>query len=181
MLQVGQTAPPFSAKPVFGYRVELPESVNEKPMVLCFFPSLESAVSRESVAKMQERFADFDRLGVKVVGITPSSLRSTQDFAPRYHVLFPLISDENSDIATKFGVEKLSRSSIISSLTPNGLASGVNALSFGTGLPKTGMLQASAEFVIAKGGEIAYARIGTSLWDSIEIDPLLEAVKCSLD
>ena len=181
MLQVGQTVPFFSAKPVFGYRVDLPDSVAEKPMVICFFPSLESAVTRESIAKMQEQFAEFDRLGVNILGITPSSLRSTQDFAPRYHVLFPLISDEDRQIATKFGVQKLSRASIISSITPNGLATGVNALSFGTGLPKSGMLQASAEFVIAKGGEVIYARIGTRLWDSIEIDPLLEAVKCSLD
>jgi peroxiredoxin len=181
MLKVGQIAPSFSAKPVFGYTVELPEYVSEKPLVICFFPSLESAVSRESIAKMQERFADFDRMGARIVGITPSSLRSTQDFAPRYHVLFPLIADEDRDIATKFGVEKLSRSSIISSLTPNGLAAGVSALSFGTGLPKSGMLQASAEFVVAKGGELIYARVGSNLWDSIEVEPLLEAVKCSLE
>jgi len=181
MLQAGQKAPSFSAKPVFGYRIDIPGRIDDKPLVICFFPALESAVSREAVAQMQARFSDFDRLGVKVVGITPSSLRSTQDFAPRYHVLFPMISDEDREIATKFGVNKLSKASIIGSITPNGLASGMNALSFGTGLPKSGMFQASAEFVITKGGDISYARFGTNLWDSIEIEPLLEAVKCSLD
>ena len=180
MLQVGERAPAFRAKPVFGYEVAIPDSARKRPLVLVFVPALESSISRSGLARLQERYADFDRLGVSVVAISPSSLRATQDFAPRYHVLFPLISDESGEISSRFDVGRIGAGGVLSNINPATIRGGVESLGLGFGLPNRGMLQAAAECVVDVDGTIAYSRQSEDLWETVDIDALLEAVKSCL-
>ncbi len=180
MLAVGDTAPDFRAQPVFGLPVDVFRQTERYPMVICFVSSLGSPLSRQALADLQERFADFDVEGITVVAVTRSDLDVARDFVPRNHMIYPLLSDPNGEIYERFGVTSGGWKAAVKALSPRSVRKSVATLSMGVGRPERGSSQVPAEFVVAPGGAIVYARYGTALSDVLQVDDLLGAAREAL-
>jgi peroxiredoxin Q/BCP len=53
---------------------------------------------------LRDYYADLKNEGIEVVGISPDSVKSHLNFATKHNLPYTLLSDENKDIAVKYGV-----------------------------------------------------------------------------
>ena len=176
MLSAGAAAPSFSAKPIFGRTISVPESLDSGPLVLFFVRSLASSFGRQSLAEIQERYADFDREGIRVVAISPSSWEVATDFVPRRQLLFPLVADSDGELAKRYQLSSdrwMLRS--VSGLLAGGYQRAWKAVQQGHGLMKLNHLpRLGGEFVIDRSGTLAYAQYAASALDGPDLDVVLE-------
>lgn len=180
MLSVGETAPGFRAQPVFGLPVDVEKHTARYPLVICFVSSLGSPLTRQSLADLLERYADFDVKGIQVVAITRSGLDVARDFVPRYHVLFPVLSDPDGDLYNRYQVVTKGWLSAIKTLDPRSVRTAMRSIKLGVGKPERGTSQTPAEFVVAPGGDIVYVRYGDSTSDILQVEALLTAAQEAL-
>ena len=146
MLKEGDTAPAFSARPIFGYPVEIPQGLTDGPIVLCFVPFLGSPFARRTLAMLQERYADFDRRGIRIVAITQTDLTAARDFVPRFHLLYPLITDPDGTLQSLFAIQedRYMLSSLRSVMGGNGGSRRWNTVTFPSAKHCMGFLASSS-------------------------------------
>lgn len=174
MLKEGDPAPAFSARPIFGYPVEIPKSLADGPIVLCFVPFLGSPFTRRTLADLQDRYADFDRRGIRIVAVTQTDLTAARDFVPRFHLLYPLITDPDGALQGIFDIqEDRYMLSSLRSIVAGGSGSR-GAFQFGMGWFNGPLRQLGAEFVIDRSGIIRMVHYATGVTDSPDIDALLQ-------
>lgn len=97
------TAPDFTLPVTGGGEVTL-STLRPAPVVLFFYPRDDtSGCTKEAVAFSGLEGA-FDALGVKVFGISKDGMKSHEKFAEKHALTVPLLSDEGSDVAERYGV-----------------------------------------------------------------------------
>jgi peroxiredoxin Q/BCP len=101
--QVGQTAPAFRLQDQNG-KWHTPADHQGRWVVLYFYPkdftpgcTAQVCAFRDDVAKLRQQGAD-------VLGVSLDDVKSHADFAAKYHVPFPLLSDADSSTAQTYGV-----------------------------------------------------------------------------
>lgn len=172
-LAPGALAPGFEQRPVFGLPVVVPPPA---PLALCFVRHLGSPVARDALARLQARFADFDRLGVRLVAVSQTDLRGAQDFVPRHHLLPALLVDDGT-LHDAYGVAALGAlASTLSRLRPGAVRQALGSLQHGVGRPAA-VDRLPAEFLIGRDGRIGHARYGRGLHELPDLDALLSAAR----
>ncbi len=174
MLSIGDSAPSFERQPVFGLPVQVPSST---PLLLCFVRSLSSPLTRERLAQLQHRHADFDVEGIRVAVITDSTAELAQDFVPRYHVLSPVICDPEQALFAQWGVG--GHSPVLGRLRGLGLSSmrgALRSLKHGVGPIEMRQLRLPAQFLI-RDGKILSAHYAQSLGEDLGLNAMLTAFK----
>ena len=181
MLKVGDRAPVFKARPVFGYDVDVAALTAERPLAICFMQHSNSPLARRDTAQLQEAYREFDLSDIHLVAITPTRLRIARDFVPRFHLLFRMIADPEHQLFDAYQVGRAGKRDALKNLKPSLLVEtarhlqqgfGPDALSFeGTGD------QLPAQFVIAPGGALAYVNYGRSITDPIDVGAIISAGK----
>jgi peroxiredoxin Q/BCP len=103
MPQVGQAAPDFRLQDQNG-KWHTPADHKGHWVVLYFYPkdftpgcTTEVCSFRDDVAKLRQQGAD-------VLGVSLDDVKSHAEFAAKYHVPFPLLSDADSKTAQAYGV-----------------------------------------------------------------------------
>ncbi len=177
MLTVGEAAPSFRAQPVFGLPVDVEQHTSRYPLVIAFVSSLGSPLTRQSLAQLQEHYADFDVLGIQVTAVTRSGLDVARDFVPRHHVLYPVLSDPAGELYERYQVTSQGWLTKVKALDPRSVRKAMQSIKLGVGRPERGTTQLPAEFVVAPGGELVFARYGTHIGDILQIEPLLTAAR----
>lgn len=101
--QVGQPAPDFRLEDQNG-KWHTPADHKGHWVVLYFYPkdftpgcTTEVCTFRDDVAKLRQQGAD-------VLGVSLDDVKSHAEFAAKYHVPFPLLSDADSKTAQAYGV-----------------------------------------------------------------------------
>lgn len=101
--QAGQMAPDFRLQDQNG-KWHTPADHKGHWVVLYFYPkdftpgcTTEVCAFRDDVAKLRQQGAD-------VLGVSLDDVKSHADFAAKYHVPFPLLSDADSKTAQAYGV-----------------------------------------------------------------------------
>jgi peroxiredoxin len=173
-LQVGDLAPVFEERPVFGLPIQVPSG--RQTQVLVFIRHLGDPFARKALAEMLERYADFDRAGVQLVAITQTELTAARDFVPRNHVLCPVVTDPEGSLQSQYGIR--SDRFLLGSL--KGTLSGsparlFGAINYGHGKKAGPSRQLPAEFVIDGEGRILHLRYATSITEGPQLDDLLRA------
>ncbi|MFP4405315.1 peroxiredoxin [Rhodosalinus sp.] len=98
-------APDFTLPVTGGGEVTL-SALRPAPVVLFFYPRDDtSGCTRESIAFSGLK-EEFDKLGVKVFGISKDPIMSHDKFIAKHELTVPLLSDEGSDVSEKYGVWK---------------------------------------------------------------------------
>ncbi len=104
-LKEGQRAPDFSLPTGDGKSLSLSD-LKGKKVVLYFYPKDDTSGCTKEACSFQENMAAIKKKGAVIVGISPDSPASHKKFATKYDLSFPLVSDEEKEIANKYGVWK---------------------------------------------------------------------------
>lgn len=101
-LREGDAAPSFDL-PAHPGRVSS-AALAGRPYVLYFYPRDDtSGCTRQAIDFTRAR-ADFDALGVTVIGVSADSLASHEKFAAKHGLAIPLAADEEQATLARYGV-----------------------------------------------------------------------------
>ena len=104
-LKIGQKAPAFSLPTQDGTLVRLSDYKGKK-VVLYFYPKDDTPGCTKESCAFQEGIDKIHRLGADVLGMSGDSVDSHKKFAKKYHLSFPLLSDECKTTLQAYGVWK---------------------------------------------------------------------------
>lgn len=69
-----------------------------KWVVLYFYPKDDTPGCTKEACNFRDSALDFKKLGVVILGVSKDSVASHKKFAEKYHLNFPLLSDESTDV-----------------------------------------------------------------------------------
>lgn len=92
MITVGQKAPDFSLENAKGERVSLKDFLGKK-VVLYFYPRDNTPGCTRQACAFAGAYAEFEKRGAVVIGISKDSVASHTRFAEKHHLPFILLSD----------------------------------------------------------------------------------------
>jgi len=106
-VQEGDVAPDFEM-PASGGRTVSKKALSGKPFLLYFYPKADTPGCTKEACAFQEALPQLGKLGLDVIGVSPDKMKPIEKFAEKYHLTFPLASDETHAVAEKYGtwVEK---------------------------------------------------------------------------
>ncbi len=103
MLAVGEEAPNFTGTTADGSTLTL-SSFRGRPVVLYFYPKANTSGCTLEARGFTEHYAEFQRAGVAVVGVSVDSVDSQKSFVDKCSIPFPLVADRDKSIARQYGV-----------------------------------------------------------------------------
>ncbi|MEO7068451.1 MAG: peroxiredoxin [Rhodanobacter sp.] len=101
--QVGEAAPTFRLQDQAGHW-HTPAEFHGHWLVLYFYPKDFTPGCTTEVCTFRDDIAKLRKADVDVVGVSLDDVKSHADFAAKYHVPFPLLSDATREVATSYGV-----------------------------------------------------------------------------
>jgi thioredoxin-dependent peroxiredoxin len=101
--QVGQMAPAFRLQDQNGHW-RAPADYHGHWLVLYFYPKDFTPGCTTEVCAFRDNVAKLRQAGADVVGVSLDDVKSHEEFAAKYHVPFPLLSDANRQVAINYGV-----------------------------------------------------------------------------
>jgi len=107
MLEPGKKAPAFTLPDQDGNEVKLTELKGET-VVLYFFPRADTPGCTTQACGVRDRGADYEKAGVRVIGVSPDTVEAQRKFADKFDLKFTLLADADHAVAEKYGawVEK---------------------------------------------------------------------------
>lgn len=105
-VKVGDTAPNFEGFTSDGSRLALKDLIGRKNAVLYFYPKDDTPGCTREACSFRDNIKPIRDLGAEIVGVSLDSIDSHKNFADKYHLPFPLVSDKEKRIATAYGVLK---------------------------------------------------------------------------
>ena len=103
MLEVGMKAPEFTLIDKDGNTVNLSDFLGKK-VVLYFYPKDNTPGCTRQACAFARAYADFQRKGVEVIGISKDSVASHEKFAQKHGLPFVLLSDPERKAIEAYGV-----------------------------------------------------------------------------
>lgn len=104
-LAVGQPIPAFSAESTQG--TISAESLKGQAYVLYFYPRDNTPGCTTEAQGFRDAIADFEKLGVRIIGVSRDSMSSHQRFIEKQALPFALISDPDETLCELFAVMKM--------------------------------------------------------------------------
>ncbi|MDZ4859470.1 MAG: thioredoxin-dependent thiol peroxidase [Candidatus Hydrogenedentes bacterium] len=99
----GNSAPAISLKSADGEKVSL-SKFKGKPVVLYFYPKDDTPGCTVEAKEFQANLKAFEKVGAKVIGISPDNEASHCKFADKFNLKFTLLCDEGHVVAEKYGL-----------------------------------------------------------------------------
>jgi thioredoxin-dependent peroxiredoxin len=106
MLQVGQSAPAFTAPSTQG-TIDLADHLGKRPVVLIFYPKDETPICTKQLCAARDSKALYAEYDALVLGVNPGSLEEHKQFAKKFMYDFPLVTDQDQNIRTLYDVGKI--------------------------------------------------------------------------
>jgi peroxiredoxin Q/BCP len=103
MLKVGATAPEFSAETDGGEKIKL-KDLRGKKVVLYFYPKDNTPGCTTEACDFRDSYHKFENKGTVILGVSPDSVKSHDNFKRKFELPFPLVSDPEHQIAEAYGV-----------------------------------------------------------------------------
>jgi peroxiredoxin Q/BCP len=101
--QPGQPAPAFRLQDQDGKWQTL-EAYRGSWVVLYFYPKDFTSGCTTEVCAYRDDVTQLRSAGAQVLGVSLDDVKSHAEFAAKYHVPFPLLSDANKEVAKSYGV-----------------------------------------------------------------------------
>jgi len=92
MLKVGDKAPVFSLEDQVGKTHKLSDNKG-KWVLIYFYPRDNTPGCTKEACQIRDNFSGFKKLQANVLGVSKDSVKSHQNFATKYSLPFPLLSD----------------------------------------------------------------------------------------
>ncbi|MBK6878279.1 MAG: thioredoxin-dependent thiol peroxidase [Ignavibacteria bacterium] len=104
-LKVGDKAPAFSLLDDSGSKVSL-NDLKGKRVVLYFYPKDDTSGCTKQACSFRDNIRVFEKNNTVVIGVSKDNIASHQKFKKKYDLPFTLLSDESTEMLTKYGVWK---------------------------------------------------------------------------
>ena len=114
-MREGDFVPDFELPDHTGTTRSLTGLLGDGPVVLFFYPAAMTAGCTREACHFRDIGAEYAAAGVQRVGISPDSVRRQKQFADRHSFDYPLLSDEDGEVAKLFGV---ARGGLLGKLSP---------------------------------------------------------------
>jgi peroxiredoxin Q/BCP len=101
MISEGDKAPAITVTASGGTMINL--GAPGQPLVLYFYPKDDTSGCTREAQDFTALAADFQKAGVKVVGVSRDAMKSHEKFIGKYDLAVPLVSDEDGRISEAFG------------------------------------------------------------------------------
>ena len=105
MVEEGKPAPDFELTSDAGEAVKLSD-LRGKPVVLYFYPKDDTPGCTTQACGIRDVYADFQRRGAVVLGVSPDDESSHIKFKEKYSLPFTLLADPDHEVAEEYGVWK---------------------------------------------------------------------------
>ena len=102
MIEVGKTAPAFKLRDQDGNELALKELRGET-VVLYFYPRADTPGCTTQACALRDSSADYDALGVRVIGVSRDEPEELKAFQDKYKLPFTLLSDPDHKVHEKYG------------------------------------------------------------------------------
>ena len=102
-VKIGVKAPAFSLPATDVGQVSL-TAMKGKPFVLYFYPKDDTSGCTVEACDFRDSVPQFNKLGIKVIGVSRDSLASHEKFKKKYNLNFSLASDEDGKVCEAYGV-----------------------------------------------------------------------------
>ncbi|WP_297089297.1 peroxiredoxin [uncultured Draconibacterium sp.] len=162
-LNLGDTAPEFSALADDGSMWNAKDYLGSKFIVVYFYPAAMTGGCTKQACAYRDLKNDIDKADALVVGVSGDNVDGLKLFKKVHELNFPLLSDENGEIAKKFGVPIRDGGSITREID------GQNIELFRSNTPSRWT------FIIDKKGSIVYKN--TAVDASNDSSEILEFIK----
>ena len=103
MIEEGKPAPDFTLTSDAGETVQL-SGLRGKPVVLYFYPKDDTPGCTTQACAIRDAYAEFERAGAVVLGVSPDNEASHVKFRKKYHLPFALLADPDHKVADLYGV-----------------------------------------------------------------------------
>jgi peroxiredoxin Q/BCP len=101
-LTKGDPAPGFEAQDGTGKTWRLAD-LRGKRVILYFYPADDTPGCTAEACDFRDNMTDLDRAGYVVLGVSPQGPGSHRRFAQKYELNFPLLVDEDLELAKAYG------------------------------------------------------------------------------
>ena len=101
MINEGDKAPAIAVTATDGSGVNLASP--GQPVVLYFYPKDDTSGCTREAQDFTALAGDFNKAGVKVIGVSRDPMKSHEKFIGKYDLKVPLVSDQDGRISDSFG------------------------------------------------------------------------------
>ena len=105
MLKPDTPAPDFELLTDEGKPLRL-SSLRGHPVVLYFYPKDDTSGCTTQACGLRDGFPEFQSRGAVILGVSPDSVESHQQFKAKYNLPFTLLADTEHRVAEQYGVWK---------------------------------------------------------------------------
>lgn len=102
-LNVGDTLPSFHALDQNETRFSS-QDLKGQPAIIYFYPKDDTPGCTKEACAFRDELEDFKELNIRVIGISPDSVKSHQKFMAKYNLNFTLLADVDKTLANLFDV-----------------------------------------------------------------------------
>jgi len=74
------------------------------PVLLYFYPKDDTPGCTTEACSFRDDYAEYEKAGVIILGVSPDSVKSHQKFKAKYHLPFTLLADEDHAVCSLYGV-----------------------------------------------------------------------------
>jgi len=103
LLRPGQPAPDFDVVDSQGRRVHLADFRDTKNVVLFFYPRDFTSICTAESCGFEAMYDELAAADTEVIGVSLDSDASHREFAKKYHLRFPLVSDATKHLTRAYG------------------------------------------------------------------------------
>lgn len=101
MLQAGDTAPDFTVKDQNGNEIKLSDFRGNR-VVLYFYPEDDTPGCTKEACSLRDGFAEFEKQGIKILGVSTDDEKSHQKFISKYELPFSLLADTDHAVSEAY-------------------------------------------------------------------------------
>jgi peroxiredoxin Q/BCP len=103
MLKVGDKAPDFKLKSDKDQEVSLKDFLGKSDVVLYFYPKDNTTGCTKEACSFRDNIQPIQANNAVVLGISPDSVKSHQNFISKQNLNFTLLSDPDHEVAEAYG------------------------------------------------------------------------------
>jgi peroxiredoxin len=170
-LKLGDKAPAFTLKDPDGKGISSTDLLAEGPLVVSFYRGVWCPYCNMELQALQATLPSFERLGAKLVAISPQTQPNSRKSVRQNELGFPILSDTHNDVAAAFGL----RFSLPDYLVDLYKSLKNDLPSFNDDPGWT--LPMPARYVIAQDRTIVYAEVNPDYTRRPEPEDMLPAIK----
>lgn len=101
-LKTGDAAPSFTATDQDGKKISL-SGYKGKKVILYFYPKDNTPGCTAEACSLRDGKGELERMGFVILGVSPDSEKSHQNFIAKHQLNFTLIADTDKEIAKAYG------------------------------------------------------------------------------